>query len=216
MIRAPQRRKNVVCTWGVDGVYGCGSQGSREKFADKDVAKSAADAYATRSDRPHQGPVPSMTGAYPDGTRVGAGVPGAAKETSRIMVKSRVKNDFCVDVAGISKNAGAEILMWDCWNGPNQRWTYDAKQRLVSENSGMCMDVWNGNATAGADIKQSACHDGPNQRWTNDDGMLKPAHTKGMCLDISGGGTANGSKLMLYPCHGQKNQRFDFKPAPKT
>ena len=118
--------------------------------------------------------------------------------------------DFCLDVQGVSKDLGAQVYMWGCWNGPNQRWTYDDKQRLVSENSGMCLDVWENNVETGAEIKQYPCHDGANQRWTNDDGMLKPAHAPGMCLDVWEGRTDDGSAVKLYPCHGGANQRFDF------
>ena len=125
-------------------------------------------------------------------------------------IKSRNRGNYCLDVSGISFASGAEVYMWDCWNGPNQRWTYDNKNRLVSENSGMCLDVWGGDPNTAAEIKQYPCHDGANQRWINDGGMLKPAHAPGMCLDIWEGRTDNGAAIKLYPCHGNANQRFDF------
>jgi hypothetical protein len=127
-------------------------------------------------------------------------------------VRSRNRGNFCVDVQGISRDSGAQVYMWDCWNGPNQRWQLDGKQRLVNENSGMCLDVWGGNPNEGAEVKQYPCHDGANQRWVNNGGMLQPAHAPGKCLDIWGGATGNGSRLSIYPCHGGPNQRFDFGP----
>jgi hypothetical protein len=125
-------------------------------------------------------------------------------------LRSRHRGNFCMDVQGISRDSGAQVYMWDCWNGPNQRWKYDNKRRLVSENSGMCLDVWGVNAATGAEIKQYPCHDGANQRWTHDGGMLKPDHAPGQCADVWGGATGNGSGIYLYPCHGGPNQRFDW------
>lgn len=127
--------------------------------------------------------------------------------------KSRVRGNFCVDVSGVSKKQGAQVYMWDCWNGPNQRWKMDSKRRLVSENSGMCLDVYESRTHDGAGIIQWPCHDGGNQKWTHDGGMLRPDHAPGKCLDVYAGTKHNGSRLVIWKCHGGANQRFDNQVA---
>jgi hypothetical protein len=140
----------------------------------------------------------------------------AQAEAEQDFADIRVGNrgNFCVDVAGISTQAGAKVHMWDCWEGPNQKWAMDDSRRLVSKNSGMCLDVPDGDTRNGAAVQQQSCHDGANQRWRWQGSTLRPDHAPNKCLDVWGGATHNGARLALYDCHGHPNQQF-AQPEPR-
>ena len=123
-------------------------------------------------------------------------------------IKSRRRDNFCMDVPGSNKDNGTQMTMWDCHGGENQQFKMDDKQRLVNKNSGKCLDV-SGGAGAGATVIQWDCHDGNNQKWEYDEkGRLHPVHAMDKCLDISGGSDANGSKLLIWDCHDGNNQQW--------
>ena len=126
------------------------------------------------------------------------------------LVHSAVRDNYCVDVQGVSRSQGAQVYVWDCLNADNQKWTLDDQRRLVSTNSKMCMDVYQGATGNGSGIVQWPCGPQANQKWTYNpaDRSLKPDHAPGMCLDVDNGKTANGTKLQIYTCNGSSAQKF--------
>jgi hypothetical protein len=142
----------------------------------------------------------------PPAAAAGPRPPPAAKE-----IRSKLRDNFCVDVKGGSKDAVAEVFMYDCLNQDNQRLTYDGGRRMVSKNSGMCLNVNGGSTENGARIIQYPCSDTPNQLWTlKGDGTVRPDHAPEKCLDVFGLHTENESKLTLWNCNGGVNQQFAF------
>ena len=125
------------------------------------------------------------------------------------LIRPRHAPNLCLDVINASKDTGAEIMMWGCHGGDNQRWVLDGKN-IVSVNSGKCLNVWENRTNAGAVVKQYHCDGGRNSRWSYVNGSLRPDHAPNMCLDVYGNGTTNATKAVLWPCHGGANQKFDF------
>ena len=113
----------------------------------------------------------------------------------------------CADVSGASTAAGAQIHIWDCHNGANQKWTRTAANELRVYGN-RCLDV-NGNGTAnGTKIQIWDCNGTGAQKFTfqPNGSILVPA--SGKCLDVTASGTANGTKVQLYTCNGTGAQRW--------
>jgi endo-1,4-beta-xylanase len=107
--------------------------------------------------------------------------------------------------ARISTTNGAQVQLWDCHGGTNQRWTYTAGRELrVYGNK--CLDAaGTGN---GSKVQIYSCWGGDNQKWRlNSDGSIVGVQS-GLCLDAVGAGTANGTLIQLYSCSNGSNQRW--------
>jgi lysophospholipase L1-like esterase len=113
----------------------------------------------------------------------------------------------CLDVSGAATTAGAQVHIWDCHGGTNQRWTRTTAGE-VRVYGDRCLDV-NGNGTAnGTKIQIWTCNGTPAQRFTfNANGSVVGAGS-GKCLDVASSGTANGTLVQLYDCNGTGAQRW--------
>lgn len=125
------------------------------------------------------------------------------------MIKSKRRDNFCLDVPGFNLNNEVQMIVWDCNGGRNQQWTLDGSNRLVNTNSGKCLDVYGGFTENGTSVNQYDCHDGTNQKWDYDAaGRLHPRHAPNKCLDINASSDANGAKLHIWDCHDGLNQKW--------
>jgi hypothetical protein len=128
------------------------------------------------------------------------------------LFSSKLRDNFCLDVAGASGDTGARIHMWDCHGGDNQRLTLDNQERLVFKHSGKCIDVAGASGDNLGKVHQWDCHDGNNQKWTYDnEGRLHPKHAPNKCLDIFGHNKSNGADVGIYDCNNENNQKWDIK-----
>jgi glucose/arabinose dehydrogenase len=119
----------------------------------------------------------------------------------------------CLDVLGESREPGATLVVWDCWNGANQRWTVPPVGQAgeVRIYGDQCLDLWGMAGNDGDRVSIFPCHGGANQQWTlTSGGELRGMN--GRCVDVWGYGTANGSEVKVYACHGDANQRWDARP----
>lgn len=78
----------------------------------------------------------------------------------------------CLDVSGISQENGANVHVWDCWGGPNQRWAIGypgyGTITLRALHSNKCLEVYGLNKGYGGNVVQWDCwlpRPGPNQQW---------------------------------------------------
>jgi hypothetical protein len=117
------------------------------------------------------------------------------------------QSNRCFDVAGASTANGAQVQLWDCHGGTNQRWTYTAGRELrVYGNK--CLDAFGGGTADGTAAIIWDCHGGTNQQWNvNANGTITGVPS-GRCLDASGVGTANGTRIHLWSCNGAANQQW--------
>jgi hypothetical protein len=128
------------------------------------------------------------------------------------LIKSQIRDNFCIDVGGWSTANGAGIQMWDCHGGGNQRWTYNSnEQTLRVQHSGKCLDNGGGNGVQGQKIHQWDCMpNNRNQQWIYNsiDRSIRWAGNTGLCLDVSGGSNLNGARLQLWPCGPNNNAQI--------
>jgi len=120
---------------------------------------------------------------------------------------SNPQSNRCMDVSGASTTPGAQVYLWDCHGGANQRWTRTAAGELRVYGD-RCLDV-NGNGTAnGTKIQIWTCNGSAAQRFTfNGNGSVVGAGS-GKCVDVAASGTANGTLVQLYDCNGTGAQRW--------
>ena len=125
-------------------------------------------------------------------------------------IKSRQNNE-CIDVYQANKDDGIAVDTYGCHGGDNQKWTYDAKRRLVAKHSGKCLDIPGPGAKQpkGTRVRQWDCNDGANQKWTYNptNKSFKSEDDNGLCLDMIKSGDSAGN-VILWDCHGGENQQW--------
>ena len=140
---------------------------------------------------------------------VAAGYAQAGGTTQNAMIVGTQSNR-CFDVAGASTTNGAQVQLWDCHGGVNQRWTYTASRELrVYGNK--CLDAFGAGTGNGTAAIIWDCHGGTNQQWNiNANGTITGVPS-GRCLDASGAGTTNGTRIQLWSCNGGGNQQWSLR-----
>ena len=82
--------------------------------------------------------------------------------TNRISVGGK-----CLDIFG-GVNSGAQIGLWDCHNGDNQKWVFNGVNLRPMSNQNYCVDA-SGGLSQGTQLIIWGCHGGGNQRWVAGD-----------------------------------------------
>lgn len=148
----------------------------------------------------------------------------ASTQSGRIhrpyFISPGTKDNYLMDVAGISKADQAVVYQWGNWDGPNQKWTMDSDNTIKSVNSGKCLDVHDARTDSATRIQQYTCLGGSNQKWTMDSQQrLHPQHAPDKCLEIdvnAYNGSRNGGRLFINDCKlGEQNQKWNFRSAEK-
>ena len=116
----------------------------------------------------------------------------------------------CVDVPSSSTTNGAQVQLWDCYGGSNQRWTYTSSRQLTVYGN-KCFDASGQGTTNGTAVVIWDCNGQANQQWNlNTNGTVTGVQS-GLCLDAAGNATANGTKIQLWGCHGGSNQQWSIR-----
>ncbi|SNS22018.1 Lysophospholipase L1 [Streptosporangium subroseum] len=142
-------------------------------------------------------------------------VPGSLTQVSVPPVGTAVslanpQANRCLDVSGASTTAGAQIHIWDCHGGTNQRWTRTAAGELRVYGD-RCLDV-NANGTAnGTKIQIWTCNGTAAQKFTFTASGTVVGTGSGKCLDVAASGTVNGTLVQLYTCNGTNAQRWSVR-----
>jgi hypothetical protein len=124
-------------------------------------------------------------------------------------LKTYLPGNRCVDVAGESRDAGAGMLLWDCWGGENQRFQYVPEtQELRVYGGTMCLDVTGNFGQSGDPVIIWQCHGGANQKWSYEPATGFMRAVNNLCLDVAGANSANGASLIVWECHGGDNQKW--------
>lgn len=127
------------------------------------------------------------------------------------VIKSKLKDNFCIDIGDSNKSDNSLVRMWDCENGDNQKFTFDDKGRLIVKHSNKCIDVRigkTGKVENYSRVIQNECNNSANQNWEYDDDQR--LHLKGTskCIDIPGSSKKKDSKLILWDCSNGDNQKW--------
>ncbi|MCG8337121.1 MAG: RICIN domain-containing protein, partial [Proteobacteria bacterium] len=135
------------------------------------------------------------------------------------MFENRADRSKCLDNRGQAYNGG-EIVIWDCVDSDNLRWTYDVNKLASKHDNNIVADAYN--TVQGGNVGQWERHSGVWQEWE-----LRPTraiHTwvdfrsksSGKCLDVTGGAVANGTKVQVFTCNGTAAQQWFFDPIKGT
>lgn len=140
---------------------------------------------------------------------------GNGKTIRGQLIKS-MNGDKCLEVGGWNKKNGANVNMWKCHGGKNQRWVVYKNGTIRSEMNRKCLDVAVRNvrnAKNGSNVVVSDCHGKLNQRWRNlSRANLLMSNVPGrsnMCLEVGGWNKKNGANVNIWKCgKKQANQRW--------
>ncbi|MDY0811851.1 RICIN domain-containing protein [Kitasatospora purpeofusca] len=120
---------------------------------------------------------------------------------------SAVDRRKCVDA--FAAYDGAQITVYDCWNGSNQYLTFytDGTLRVY----GKCLAGADNSGDNGTRLILWTCLPGTagnSQQWAmSGDGAIVNAPS-GRCLDLPGGRAENGAELKIWDCNGGPNQKW--------
>jgi hypothetical protein len=112
----------------------------------------------------------------------------------------------CLDVNGWSADDGADVQLWTCHGGANQRWRFegltDGTSRLINTASGKALDAADCGTTDGTDIQQWTWLDNACQRWSaidTDSGWMRLRNpNSGKVADVANCGSADGTDVRLW------------------
>jgi hypothetical protein len=145
-----------------------------------------------------------------------------AGSQTQIYIGSK-QNHRCLDadLAKIGQN-GTPIQLWDCWNGENQTWYYNADLTITNAQSGRCLDAnLSFIGQKGTPIQLWDCWGPPSQKWrrlsipipfnSNSSDYFVNLEN-GRCLDANLDLIGqNGTPIQLWDCWGGQNQGWDIK-----
>ena len=130
---------------------------------------------------------------------------------------------MCLDVNGQSITPGTGLEQWNCWNGPNQQWTFkpagNGAYEIISVNSGLALDIRGGPTATqnGVRLEQWPWNGGTNQQFkmqqqSDQSYQIVPVNS-GLCLDVSGISRAAGAIVQQWSCWGGANQHWILTSA---
>jgi hypothetical protein len=107
-----------------------------------------------------------------------------------------------LDIARASHQNGAALSTWDWWNGANQKFTYDSKERLLTGHSGKCIDL----NTSSQRVQLWECHEYTNQKWYADSQGRIRSRFNNLCLKVPG---VKGAQATVDFCGDGDDQKFE-------
>ena len=136
----------------------------------------------------------------------------------RYHIVSQINDNFNLDVVGVSKDAGANIWLWQSRNTPEQtfnvRWLGNGYYKIINANSGKALELSGANPNAGANVHQWNEHEGEAEQWViraNADGSYSIiARWGNHTLDVYNGIAENGTNIQVWDNNNSAAQNFYF------
>ncbi|WP_273396105.1 RICIN domain-containing protein [Thermophilibacter mediterraneus] len=144
---------------------------------------------------------------------------GFAVPQGTYVIQSAVAGDRVVDVAGGSRDDGANVWSYADNGTDAQRWeiVYDdaGLATITNVGTGGALDIQYAAAVSGANVWQYAPSGTLSQKWRISDAgdgtfRIASALDEGIVLDVAGGSTQSGANLQVYADNGSLAQRFRF------
>ena len=135
-------------------------------------------------------------------------------------ITSAVKNNFAIDITGISSANGTNIELWSKNNSAAQvfNFTFDPNTqtyRISDTYTNRSLDVSSGVSKNGANVIMWTENGNCNQRWViqkNEDNTYSILEScNGRALDIFGGNFSNGTNIGIWDYHGSNNQKWTIE-----
>ncbi|NNN30753.1 endonuclease [Streptomyces sp. S3(2020)] len=112
----------------------------------------------------------------------------------------------CLDVNGWSTADGANIQLWTCHGGANQRWRIeelpDGTSRIINTHSDKAIDVTGCGTADGTNIQQWTLVNNACERWSltsTDSGWVRLLNpNSGKVADVANCGSADGTDVRLW------------------
>lgn len=129
-----------------------------------------------------------------------------ATQINRLTIRVASNPDQVVNVAGDSKENGAQLIQYPLSNTLNELWepeaSLDGYYRFKSVSSGKCINVAGGGNDDGTPVIQYTCGIAANELWRfvqKGIGYQLQVKSSGKCLNVKGG-VGSGNQLIQYTC----------------
>jgi hypothetical protein len=114
----------------------------------------------------------------------------------------------CIDIPYADPTNGRhDLIIWDCHDGANQKWTYTENRQIKSAMGNKCLDALGGTDRLGVwDCDKGSI----NQKFIYNPttGAYHWEKVPNKCVDLPFGNINGGTKIKLHPCNGTEAQRF--------
>jgi len=124
----------------------------------------------------------------------------------------------CLDLVDGDTTNGNKLMIWDCNQGPTQRWSLVGDQIVYKSDPSKCVDILNANNGEdrnGYALQIWDCHErghvGVEQQWHYEaaDSSIRLTSSGGKkCIDLLDHKTDNGSPVALWDCNGGPQQKW--------
>jgi hypothetical protein len=126
----------------------------------------------------------------------------------------------CLEVSDWSSADGANVRLWSCHGGANQRWRIeplaDGTARIVNQGSNKLLDVADCGTADGTSIQQYTWWDNACQRWSvtpKDDGSVRLQNpNSGKVADVADCGATDGTDVRLWSWLNNDCQQWQLQP----
>ncbi|WP_067515462.1 ricin-type beta-trefoil lectin domain protein [Endozoicomonas ascidiicola] len=135
------------------------------------------------------------------------------------MLENRADRSKCLDNRGEAYNNGG-VVIWDCVDSDNLRWTYNANNISSIYNPLIVADAYG--LINGSNVGQWEYHGAAWQAWE-----LRPESAihrwvdfrdkrSGKCWNVANGSNASGTSVQLNTCNATAGQQWYFDPVKGT
>lgn len=115
----------------------------------------------------------------------------------------------CMDVQGASSSNGANIILWPCHGGANQKWRFFSDHSIRTLGN-KCLDIRGGSNNRGTALQLYDCTGGANQKWSLQSlGVLR--NDMGKCATVKGAQADDGTAIEIWDCESKLNQRWNLR-----
>ncbi|OWZ24487.1 hypothetical protein PHMEG_000435 [Phytophthora megakarya] len=159
--------------------------------------------------------LPGVGAPNPD--RLGTKFLNLLESSNQVLIRSHVKNNWCLDDGGGHSNGETTFVYQPCDpNSPNQIFSYDVDTRefRIVKKEGMCLDDGGGWVAGAAVARLWQCDPGNENQWFEYDPdtlMLHSPAKPGLCFDDGGGMIPGESPFFIWGCNiDNPHQQFEI------
>ncbi len=105
----------------------------------------------------------------------------------------------CLNVEGAKTTNGTRVIIWDCVDASNEKWTFGSYNKIVGLG-GKCLTA--SGSTSGSNVTLSTCTSSAMQKWVRDSNTHLRNLGTNMCLNVYGGYSTSGTRTIVWPCTG--------------
>ena len=117
------------------------------------------------------------------------------------------QNNKCLDDSSTRATDGANVHLWDCHGGQNQRWHMDGNGLIHSAvNYRMCVTLPGGGTWNGNSLKMAPCTGGADQRFTFDGDFIRLASNPSRAIATYN--SNNGSDIVIWDVLDKANHKW--------